>query len=60
MADNYPLRARDVARAYQVSEDTVRRWVKEGLLPDEYAYVRLPSGRLYFRRRVIMHDQPGY
>jgi DNA-binding transcriptional MerR regulator len=53
MNPTYPLRASDIARRYGVDPQTVRRWVQLDQLPPEYTYVRLPSGRLYFRELEV-------
>lgn len=39
----------DVAREFEVTTETVRRWVRDGKL----AAVRLPSGRMKFRREDV-------
>lgn len=43
------LTAPEVADQARVSPETVRRWVREGLLPA----IELPSGRLRFRPEDI-------
>ena len=44
----------DVARRYDTTPDTIRRWVREGKLPA----VHMPSGRVKFRRAEIDELMP--
>lgn len=45
----------EVADAFGVSEETVRRWTRAGQLPSQ----PLPSGRVVYLRRQIMPLVPG-
>lgn len=50
MTQEQPLvTAAEVARRAQVHPETVRRWVREGLI----TAIELPSGRLRFRREDV-------
>lgn len=53
------LTPNDVARRYDTTPDTIRRWVREGKLP----VVRMPSGRMKFRRidiDALMPEEPAF
>jgi hypothetical protein len=51
---DYELSAVEVAEALggMVGDSTIRNWVAAGRLPSAYGW-RSPSGRLYFKRKLV-------
>lgn len=50
------LTAAQVAARFDTTDETIRRWVRQGKLSE--AVVVLPSGRVKFRREVIDEIAP--